>query len=248
MLDARRKIKKFNIGRIILSDKINIYDTPQELAESFAGEFKKICDEVISKTGKINIALSGGNTPKILFEILAVDYKSKIDWAKVNLFWVDERCVPPDDEESNYGMTKKYLLNKINIPSINVHRIFGEKPPEEEAKRYSVIVKLNLVSKNGLPEFDMILLGVGEDGHTASIFPDQMELLNSNEIYAAGKNPVSGQARITLTGRVINNADRIYFLVAGKSKAEVVEKILNKSGDYLKYPAAHIENAVWFIG
>lgn len=161
---------------------------------------------------------------------------------------MDERCVPPDDEESNYGMTKKYLLNKINIPLINVHRIFGEKDPAEEAKRYSEIVKLNLEVKNSLPELDLILLGVGEDGHTASIFPDQMELLNSNEIYAAAKHPGSGQARITLTGKIINNADRIYFLVAGKSKAEVVNKILNRKGDYLKYPAAHIENAVWLIG
>lgn len=181
--------------------------------------------------------------------MLARDYRNKIDWAKVNVYWADERCVPPDDEESNFGMTEKILLNKVNIPESNVHRIFGGNDPEEEAIRYSEIIKSNLEFKNGSPEFDLILLGVGDDGHTASIFPDQMELLSSENICAVATHPVSGQKRITLTGKVINTAARIYFLVTGKSKAEVVSKILEKSEDYLKYPAAHIDadNAGWYL-
>jgi 6-phosphogluconolactonase len=203
--------------------------------------FKKICDDVILKNGKINIALSGGNTPKLMFEVLARDYKNKIDWLEVNLFWVDERCVPPNDKESNFGMTEKILLRNISIPEENVHRIFGNYEPEKEVYRYSQDLKKYLKLRNGFPEFDLILLGVGDDGHTASIFPNQMALLNSNDVCAVAIHPSTGQKRITLTGEAINNADRIYFLVMGKNKEEVIKKILEKKDDYLKYPAANIK-------
>ncbi len=183
--------------------------------------------------------------------MLAKDYKNKIDWMKVNIFWVDERCVPPDDEESNFGMTKKILLNKVSLPESNVHRIFGENEPQKEAIRYSEIIKYNLNFKNGFPVFDLILLGVGDDGHTASIFPDQMKLLNSKNICGVAIHPVSRQKRITLTGKIINNAERIYFLVTGKSKAIIISEILNKKDGYLKYPAAHINsdsgNVSWYL-
>lgn len=177
----------------------------------------------------------------MLFTVLAVEYKSKIDWGKVNFYWVDERCVPKDDEESNYGMTEKILLKNISIPENNIHRIIGENVPEDEAKRYSEILKSNLPHKDNYPKFDLILLGMGEDGHTASIFPDQMYLLNAKEACEVSIHPSTFQNRITLTGRLINNAERIYFLITGKSKAEVVSKILEKKDNYLDYPAAHIE-------
>ncbi|MBK8551208.1 MAG: 6-phosphogluconolactonase [Ignavibacteria bacterium] len=206
-----------------------------------AAGFKKICDEVILKKGKINIALSGGNTPKLLFEVLAENYRNEIDWRSVNFYWVDERCVRPDDSESNFGMTEKYLLNKIEIPVENVHRVSGENEPEEEAIRYSQVLKENLTIENNFPRFDLTLLGMGDDGHTASIFPDQMEILDSNEICAVAVHPVSGQKRITLTGRVINNSDRVYFLVTGKSKSDIIKIIFEEKNGYLNFPAAHIE-------
>ncbi len=204
---------------------------------------------MISKKGEINIALSGGNTPKLLFEVLAKEYTDKIDWSKVNLFWADERCVPPDDKESNFGMTEKILLRNIPIPEENVHRIFAGGDPETEARRYSEDLERHIIIKNGFPEFDLILLGVGDDGHTASIFPNQMELLNSNDAYAVAVHPVSRQKRITLTGKAINNADRICFLVSGKGKKKVVGEILNREGEYMKYPAANIKrgNTVWYL-
>ncbi len=211
------------------------------LYKAMAAEFKKICDEVISKKGKINIAISGGNTPKLLFEVLAENYKNKIDWMNVNFYWVDERCVPPADPESNFGMTHKNLFSKVKIPEDNVYRILGENDPKDEAVRYSEVLKNNLEIKNNFPEFDLMLLGIGDDGHTASIFPDQMKLLNSQDVCAVATHPSSGQKRITLTGRVINNSKRVYFLVTGKSKSEVVKDILEKKNDYLKYPAAHIK-------
>lgn len=226
---------------MITEKQIKIFDTPLTMAESMAAEFKKICGEVILKKGMINIALSGGNTPKLLFEVLAENYKNEIDWQKVNFYWVDERCVPPNDFESNFGMTEKYLLSKIEIPVENVHRVLGENESANEAIRYSEVLKNNLKIKNDLPEFDLTLLGMGDDGHTASIFPDQMGILNSNEICAVAVHPVTGQKRITLTGRVINNSDSVYFLVTGKSKSEIIKIIFEKKNGYLKFPAAHIE-------
>lgn len=206
---------------------------------------------MISGNDKINIALSGGNTPKLLFEVLAKDYKNKIDWTKVNFFWVDERCVPSVEEQSNFGMAKKILLRNIPIPEQNVHRIFGNCDPDLESKRYSENLKKYVKLKNNYPVFDLILLGIGEDGHTASIFPNQMELLNSIEKCAVAIHPATGQKRITLTGKIINNADRIYFLVSGKSKAEVVADILEKKNDIAKFPASYIEtetgNTEWYL-
>ena len=169
------------------------------------------------------------------------DYKDKIDWSKINFYRVDERCVSPDSNESNFGKTYNFLFNKINIPERNIHRIYGENDPASEAVRYSEELRKNIFLSNGFPKFDLILLGMGDDGHTASIFPAQMELLNSVNVCAVAVHPESRQKRITLTGNVINNADKIYFLVTGKSKAEVMKKILDKNHDYLKYPAAHIQ-------
>jgi len=220
---------------------IRIFETPLMLAESFAAEFKNICEECISKTGNINIAISGGSTPKQLFETLAKEYKDKIEWDKVNIYWADERCVPPDNDESNFGMTSNILFSKILIPESNIHRIYGENDPAAEVVRYTDEIKNNIKQRNGIPKFDLILLGMGDDGHTASIFPDQMDILNSDNVCAVAVHPESRQKRITLTGTVISNADKIYFLVTGKSKAEVMKKILDKNHDYLKYPAAHIQ-------
>ena len=163
---------------------IKISETPLKVAESVAAEFRNICEDYISKTGNINIAISGGNTPKLLFEVLAKDYKDKIDWSKINFYWADERCVSPDSNESNFGMTFNFLFNKINIPESNIHRIYGENDPASEAVRYSEELRKNIFLSNGFPKFDLILLGMGDDGHTASIFPDQMELLNSVDVCA----------------------------------------------------------------
>jgi len=224
-----------------MQNSFEIFETQIDLAEGFADEFRKTCEEVILVNGKINIALSGGSTPKMLFTVLAVEYKNKIDWSKVNFYWVDERCVPADDEQSNFGMTNKTLLSNISIPEKNIHRIIGENDPEKEAVRYSDLLKKNIPLRNNFPEFDMILLGIGEDGHTASIFPDQMDLLNSEKFCAVAVHPETKQKRITLTGKVIDNAERIYFLATGSGKAEVIGTILNKKKDFLKYPAAHIK-------
>jgi 6-phosphogluconolactonase len=234
-----------------LNPLIRIFESPSGLAESFATEFSEKIKQFLEDKSTINIALSGGSTPKLFFQVLSEKYKKKINWQKVNLYWADERCVPPDSPDSNYGMTKEFLLDNISIPSLNIHRIMGENNPEEEAERYADEIEKNVEFRNGLPAFDIILLGIGEDGHTASIFPNQIELMNSEKICAVSVHPVTHQKRITLTGKVINNASYIAFLVSGESKSQVVADIINHSAESEKYPASKISpvngELIWFL-
>jgi len=203
---------------------LKIFSTKSELALYFCDELV----ELVSQNDKIFLCLSGGSTPEIIFQTLSKKYREKIDWAKVHLFWGDERCVPPDSDESNYGMTKKYLLKFIDIPENNVHRIEGENNPEAEKRRYSEEIKNIVPLKNRFPGFDLVMLGLGEDGHTASIFPDQIQVMNSENICEVAIHPSTGQKRITLTGNVINNAKELIFLVTGESKSEIIKKVIEE--------------------
>ena len=234
----------------IYKDTFSIFETPLILAKAFAAEFKKITDVLISENGNINIALSGGSTPKHLFSVLAEEYLENILWSKVNFYWADERCVPPESSESNFGEADRILFRKINLYE-NVHRIIGENDPSAEAERYSALLKQNLPLENNFPKFDLMLLGTGEDGHTASIFPDRMDLLKSEKYCETAVHPESNQKRITLTGKVINNSDKIYFLVTGKSKEHVVKFISERKEDSLMYPAGNIKqkngDVNWFL-
>lgn len=224
-----------------------IFDSPKATARGFAKHFLKLHKE----TDKLTIALSGGSTPKILFDLLATEFKTDFDWRKIHLYWGDERCVPPTDADSNYKMTVDHLISKIDIPASNVHRVLGENDPEQEAIRYGEAISNELAQNAGLPVFDIVLLGMGGDGHTASIFPHEMELMTDKRICAIGINPDSGQKRVTLTGPVINNAKTVCFLATGKGKAEKVDEIFNKKDGYDKYPAAHIYpthgNLYWYL-
>ncbi len=223
--------------------KKNIFKDKQTVAQAFANYLA----EQIEKANTFHIALSGGSTPKILFQLLADQYAKKIDWQKVHLYWGDERCVPPTDADSNYGMTKEKLIDHIPIPFVNVHRVLGARNPTEEAIRYGKEIQWCLPEEKGLPVFDVVMLGMGSDGHTASIFPHQMELLTTNDICGVATHPESGQKRVTLTGPVINHAKQVHFLVTGGSKNDKVQAIFNKEGNYLDYPAAHIKGAIWWM-
>lgn len=230
---------------------IKVFQTPRELAESCASEIADRITQSGDKNSVFSIALSGGSTPKILFGILADQYNEKINWNLVQLFWVDERCVPPVDPESNYGMTRTILLDKIAIPLKNVHRIRGEDNPFEEAKRYSNEIRGSVKIKNSLPAFDLMILGVGDDGHTASVFPYNHELLTSDKICDVSAHPVSNQNRITITGKVINNSDSVFLLVTGQNKAPVIEAIVHEKAEAAKFPASYIDPAagpgIWML-
>jgi 6-phosphogluconolactonase len=212
------------------------------LAEAFAEEMVNRIIEAARKKTPLTLAVSGGNTPKLLFSVLAEKYYTSVDWNMVRLFWVDERCVAPDDPESNFGMTEKILLEKINISAGNVFRMRGEDDPEMEAQRYSGVLSSHTGNKNGFPVFDIIILGMGDDGHTASIFPGNNKLLSSDNICEVAVHPVSGQKRITITGKVINNSRSVFFLVTGNRKSEIVKEIFRSSAVSEMFPSAHIKS------
>lgn len=223
------------------NNNTKIFGSPKQLAEGFSTILSEKINYLLREKSELNIALSGGNTPLELFKTLSADYKTKIEWNKINFYWVDERCVPPDSPESNFGNAYNTLFKYINISPSRLHRIKGESDPAKEAERYSELVKHNVPANNSLPSFDIILLGIGEDGHTASIFPNQMALLNSNELYDVAYHPASGKARITMTGHLINNAASIYFLVSGRNKGNIVNNILDENERAKQYPANYIK-------
>ncbi len=210
---------------------LKIFKNADELAQALAEDFQEAVNQADEENRKLNIALSGGRTPALFFQKLASSFhREKINWRQVNLFWSDERCVPPHHPDSNYGMTQKNLLDHIAIPAENIHRIFGENDPGDEAKRYAAEIEQWLpLTQTGWPEFDWILLGLGADGHTASIFPGSDVVADRTNICAVAVHPETGQKRITLTLPTINHAKRISFLVTGDNKAQMVAKVL--SGD-----------------
>ena len=178
--------------------QLKISKTKQKTAEHFTDWLI----DLIHANDSLHVALSGGSTPKIVFDELAARDLSEKDWKKVHLYWGDERCVPPEDSESNYKMTVEHLLSKIEIPEENIHRIQGESAPREEAERYSEVLKKELPETYDLPQFDLIILGMGDDGHTASIFPYEIGLWNADQFCEVAEHPETGQKRITITGRL----------------------------------------------
>lgn len=220
-----------------MNNCVKVFNNKEDLADAITYEF---IGTLIKQKGKRYIAFSGGNTPLLFFKKLSMS-DVKIKWNNIHLFWCDERCVPPSDNESNYGMIKKVLLDNENIPPENIHRIKGEDEPFKEAKRYSDEINQIVPSFNNIPSFDWIFLGVGDDGHTASIFPDQMHLIKSQKIAEVAHQPVTGQKRITLTGKVLNNASRITFLVTGENKKEIIKKIFDDDSRAKMYPAYFIK-------
>jgi 6-phosphogluconolactonase len=227
----------FHLLKKIATMNTNVFKDSNEVASAFAEFILKLSNE---KQGNISIALSGGSTPKILFALLAKSYATSIDWSRVHLFWGDERCVAPTHDDSNYKMTNEQLISKINIPAENIHRILGENDPAEEAQRYAEEIKNIIPTEDGYPRFDLVMLGMGDDGHTLSIFPHQMELLKSTKVCEVATHPTSGQKRVTLTSVVANNATAIAFLVTGKNKAEKVFEIIKKQKDWALYPSSYI--------
>ncbi|GLR20194.1 6-phosphogluconolactonase [Portibacter lacus] len=224
-----------------------IYKDKLEVAEAFSSYLK----DLINVDHQVFIALSGGSTPKAIFDYMAENFKDSIDWANVHFYWGDERCVPPEDAESNYKMTVDHLFSKIDLPKENIHRVKGENDPEAEKLRYAKEMYDDMITKDGVPIFDLVILGMGDDGHTASIFPDSIELWESPNNTEVAVHPDSGQKRITITGQVINKARSVAFLVTGEGKREKVDEILNQKEDHQKYPASLVKpesgNLIWYL-
>ncbi len=197
-----------------------------------------------------HLALSGGNTAKQMFNLWTKEYATEIDWNKLRFYWVDERCVPPTEEESNYLYANKLLFTPLNIEPTHIFRIRGEYPPLEESTYYSNLVKEELSKQYGMPHFDAIILGIGTDAHTASIFPNNLALLNDDRLYTVSRHPVSDQYRVTMTGTFILNHTPLFIPVFGSDKKDMINKLKRTFFEEDITPAAYIlakaENATIF--
>ena len=227
--------------------ELKIFKDKTEVAEQFSVYFA----EFVKDKPEVHIALSGGSTPKIVFDVLAAEYGHDINWSNIHFYWGDERCVPPDDSDSNYKMTVEHLFSKIEVPKENIHRILGENDPEGEAMRYANLLEINMDRVEGIPQFDLVILGMGDDGHTASIFPHEIELWNADDHCVVATHPESGQQRVSINGKVINTSKEVAFLVTGQGKAEKVEIITQKKEGFEMYPASLVQptsgKLVWFL-
>lgn len=230
---------------------LRIHPDGPAVARAFADY---LVDKLAAKRfGPLFVALSGGSTPKLLFKLLAAEYKEKIDWRRLHFFWGDERCVPHDDPESNFGEVKNLLFDHVPVVWSQVHAIDTSKSPEEAAKAYGELM-MQLLPRNsdGLPVLDVNMLGMGGDGHTASIFPSNMEeLLTDPRICAVATHPESGQKRVTMTGPVLNASDEVAFLITGNGKTQRVAQIVNQEHGAEMFPTAHIQptsgKLFWFL-
>ena len=223
---------------------IYVFSDAESLAIAFAEDFASWIQSLPPEQTQITVALSGGSTPQRLFQRWAENQETGIDWKRIHLFWGDERCVAPEDDESNYGTARRIFLENLKIDPGNIHRIRGEDTPESERDRYETEIQEYLISnEHETPMFDLIILGMGEDGHTASIFPHQSQFLTSERICEIATHPQTGQQRITLTGRVLNAAKRVVFLITGENKADVLGQVINQDGEASRYPVAHITSA-----
>jgi 6-phosphogluconolactonase len=223
--------------------RIEYHVTPDSsaLAARAAEQFTQAAEKASAERGRARIAVSGGSTPKATFALLAdpgKPWRQRIPWDKLELFWVDERCVPPDNTDSNYRMTREALLDKVPLKPEQVHRMEGELDPHVGASRYESLLR-NSFRLEGAesPRFDLIALGLGPDGHTASLFPHTQAIHETGRLVTANHVAQKNTWRITLTWPVINNASSVFFLIGGADKAEVLQQVVMGPRDPDRLPS-----------
>ncbi|HEY6489336.1 MAG: 6-phosphogluconolactonase [Terracidiphilus sp.] len=211
------------------------------LAARAAEQFTQAAEKAAAERGWARIAISGGSTPKAAFALLAdpgQPWRDRMPWNKLELFWVDERCVAPGDAESNYRMTREAMLDKVPLKAEQVHRIEGELDPQAAASRYESLLR-NRFRLEGAetPRFDLVQLGMGPDGHTASLFPHTEAIHEMSRLVTANHVPQKDTWRITLTWPVINNAGSVFFLIGGADKAQVLNEVMTGPQDPERLPS-----------
>ncbi len=225
---------------------IHIYPEAEAAARAAAERFVAAAERAIAARGRFNAALSGGSTPLSAYRLLASDFVARVDWARTQLFWVDERCVPPSHEASNYGAAKRALLDHIPIPPDNLYRIEGELLPATAAETYTRALDAYFGHKR---QFDFVLLGMGADAHTASLFPNDAALRATVPVTVAPRQ--DGLTRVTLTASTINDAREICFLITGAEKADALWEVHHGAPDPLQCPAQLIQpvagQLVWLL-
>ena len=236
------------VGKIVISsDKKDLFTRTAKLIVDAA-------DEAIARSGRFALVLTGGSTPKGLYELLASDeWRSRIDWVKTHLFWGDERFVPSDDSQSNYGMAKKALIDHLRIPAENIHRVVTENTtPEICANTYAEdIRKFFGIGVGEFPAFDFVLNGMGSNRHVLSLFPGRPTIHEKKKLVVADYIPEVSMDRITMTAPLVNAAREVVMLVAGNDKAEALKDVLYGSRDVDLKPAQLIDpksgNLTWMV-
>lgn len=233
---------------------LRIFPSLQVLAAAAAQHFNENVSAAVRLRGQAFVALCGGSTPQTLYALLAQPpYLDAVPWDKIHFFWGDERCVPPDDLDSNYGQARQILLARVPAPSVNIHRVLGEMAPEAAAEDYIKQLQKQAANAARWPRFDWVLMGMGADGHTASLFPGQVHPAEADSPVVAVTASYPGRPtnRVTLTPLVFNAAENVLFLVTGASKAAVLAEVLQGAHDPLQLPAQRIQpltgSLAWFM-
>jgi 6-phosphogluconolactonase len=231
--------------------RVRIFDDAEGVAKAAANRFVELAREATQEHGRFAVALSGGSTPQRAYRLLAsADYSQQVDWSKVHIFFGDERAVPPDDAESNYRMASEALLSRAGIPAENIHRINGVGNAVANARLYEDELR-TFFNDAAWPRLDLALLGMGDDGHTASLFPGTKALDEQESLVSANWVEKLNAYRITLTAPAINHAAHIIFLVTGENKAERLNEVLGAERAPLLLPSQLITptdgSLEWFI-
>jgi 6-phosphogluconolactonase len=234
---------------------IRVFADVQALSEAAAQEWVRCAGEAVAARGRFTIALSGGSTPKRLYQLLTKEpFRSQLDWGRIEIFWGDERCVPPDHPDSNYRMTREAMLDHLPIPAEHIHRMEAERSDLDAAARdYQDVLARVFYGKSTGPEppaLDLVLLGMGPDGHTASLFPHTDALRETLRWVVPNHVPQLNTDRLTMTRPILNRAREVLFLVAGADKAERLTEVLAGPADPDRLPSQSIQPSgqlVWFI-
>ncbi len=222
------------------SPKITVFDEAEEVARAFAFRFAELAREAIAARGVFTVALSGGSTPKRTYQLLASDeFRERIEWDKVHVFFGDERCVPPTDADSNYRMIDEALLSRVSIPARNIHRMRGEGDALANARLYEDELQ-TFFAGAPWPRLDLVLLGMGDDGHTASLFPGTQALTEKRAWVTSVWVEKLDAYRITLSVQAINHAAHVIFLITGESKADRLAEVVHGEHKGTRLPAGLI--------
>jgi 6-phosphogluconolactonase len=227
-------------------NNLHVFPDSGAMAEALALRVKEGVERAVSENRLYSIVLSGGETASNVYRQFAERGFSKQPWESIHLFWTDERCVPPESGESNFGIAYHSFLKFISIPEKNIHRMRGEADPDIESIRYAREVQEHLALRsNSKNFFDLVFLGIGTDGHTASLFPGQEEIMKTPSLCQMARHPETGQKRITLTPTAIKRSGCIIYHVIGQKKSKIVSELVLESTQIKNYPAAHIPGELY---
>lgn len=234
-----------------MKPELRVFQDAETLSRHAANLFMEQSNRAIRERNRFLVALNGGSTPTRLFQLLASEYRDEIEWNKVHVFWGDERCVPPNEEESNYHQAYETLLSKVIIPENNIQRVPGELDPASAAKKYAETLKSFADLNFEFPRFDLVYLGMGEDGHTASLFPGSPVQASEPVIPVTANYQDRPANRVTMTQLVFNQARMVVFMATGEKKAAILAEALSDRYNPQQLPAQRIDpkdgQLVWLV-